>query len=215
MTWREKSEPVKICCSTSGRLLRAICFGSAVLFSGCIGWGDVGSAVEPFLFNFYAIDGGQAYRSSQLSGETLSWVIDRYAIKTVINLRGSNPGQPWYDEEAETCRTMGVALIDLPMSSQSLPPPDLLASIVKALRTAQYPILIHCESGSDRTGAVSALYRIVVLEQDRADAMKELGPEYWHFRDNKPCMDKLIEIYEPTAEWMTQYERDYGQLTCD
>jgi protein tyrosine/serine phosphatase len=182
---------------------------------GCTGCNDNEAANTPILFNFHAIEGGQAFRSSQLSGEALSWVIDRHAIKTVINLRGTNAGKPWYDEEADACRAKNVALIDLPMSSQSLPAPDLLASIVQALRTAQYPVLIHCESGADRTGAVSALYRIDVLKHDRADALKELGSQYWHFRQSKPCMDRLAEIYEPTAEWMAQYERDYGQLTCE
>lgn len=185
----------------------------ACAFIGC--GNDQTPVAAPILFNFHPIEDGQAYRSSQLSGEALSWVIDRYNVKTVVNLRGTNAGKPWYDEEVEACRAKNVALVDLPMSSQSLPSPDLLQSIVQTLRSSQYPILIHCESGADRTGAVSALYRIDVLHHDRTAALTELSPEYWHFRNKKPCMDKLAEIYEPTPEWMTQYERDYGQLSCE
>jgi protein tyrosine/serine phosphatase len=187
--------------------------GLALSLSACNE--DDAATSQPFLFNFYALDEGKAYRSAQLSGQALSWVVDRHAIKTVINLRGPNAGKPWYDEEATTCKAKNVTLVDIPMSSKSLPEPQLLESIVEALRTAEYPILIHCESGSDRSGAVSALYRIDILKQDRAEAMKELSPDYWHFRAKKPCMDKLAEIYEPTAEWMQQYERDYEQITCE
>lgn len=172
-------------------------------------------AGAPILFNFHTLDAGKAFRSSQLSGEALSWVIDKHGIKTVVNLRGPNAGKPWYDQEAAACQAKNVVLVDLPMSSKSLPPPELLKSIVETLRTAQYPILIHCESGSDRSGAVSGLYRLDILQQDRSEAMKELSPEYWHFRASKPCMDKLVEIYEPTPDWMEQYERDYEELKCE
>ncbi len=168
----------------------------------------------PILLNFHTIDEGNAYRSPQLSGEALSWVIDHYGIKTVINLRGPNPGKVWYDDELSVCKAKKVALVDIPMSSQSLPPPDLLKSVVSTLKTSARPLLIHCQSGADRTGAVSALYRIEVLGQDRTAAMRELSPEYWHFRDQKPCMDKLIEIYEPTDEWMASYEQNYQQIPC-
>lgn len=168
----------------------------------------------PILFNFYAVEEGQAYRSPQLSGEALGWVIDQYGIRTVINLRGHNPGKEWYEQEVQACDAAGVTLVNIPMSSRSLPEPDLLEAIVQALEDSEYPILMHCESGSDRTGAVSGLYRLVVLGQDRQEALAELSPQYWHFRNQKPCMDKLVEIYEPTEEWMERYRTEYQQISC-
>lgn len=199
---------------TRWRWIGMFCSCLALPLLPACGDGDAAS-VPPILLNFHTLDEGKAYRSEQLSGEALAWVIDRHAIKTVVNLRGPNPGKPWYVAEAATCQAKNVALVDLPMSSQSLPEPPLLKSIVDTLRTARYPILIHCESGADRSGAVSALYRLDILRQDRAEAMKELSPDYWHFKAKKPCMDKLAEIYEPTPEWMEQYEREYGELTCE
>lgn len=180
--------------------------------AGCTNEGASGP--DPVLFNFYAIEEGKAFRSSQLSGEALGWVIDRHAIKTVVNLRGPNPGKPWYDQEVAACRDKNVALVDIPMSSQSLPSADLLEQIQQTLRTAEYPILIHCESGSDRSGAVSGLYRLDVLGQDRARALGELSTKYWHFRERKPCMSKLVEIYEPTEEWLARYRAEHDTLEC-
>lgn len=170
---------------------------------------------EPIILNFHTLDEGKAYRSPQLSGEALNWVIDRYGIKTVVNLRGHNPDKEWYQEEAAVCRDRNVALVDLSLSSQSLPEPRLLRSIVETLETAERPMLIHCQSGSDRSGMVSALYRIEVLGQDNEAAMRELSSDYWHFRDKKPCMDTLIEMYEPTAAWIEQYAREYQSIKCE
>ncbi|HOA73365.1 MAG TPA: tyrosine-protein phosphatase [Phycisphaerae bacterium] len=192
------------------RLLAVAAAALAGLIPGC---GD-DPAGAPILFNFHTIEENQAYRSSQLSGEALSWVIDHYGIKTVVNLRGPNPGKPWYDAEAEVCAEKNVVLVDLPMSARSLPEPELLESILQALRDSPRPLLIHCESGSDRSGAVSGLYRLDILGQDRETAMRELSPVYWHFRSEKPCMDTLVESYEPTPEWMDWYRAEYLNLEC-
>jgi protein tyrosine/serine phosphatase len=75
-------------------------------------------------------------------------------------------------------------------------------------------MLIHCQSGADRSGLVSGLYRLEVLRQDRATALRELSTDYFHFRSKYPCMDTLLEIYEPTPEWMSKYEQEYAQITC-
>ena len=74
--------------------------------------------------------------------------------------------------------------------------------------------MIHCESGCDRTGAVAALFRLDVLKQDRATAARELSSDYGHLRGQKPCMDTLIERYEPTPEWIARYELEHGRIEC-
>lgn len=169
---------------------------------------------EQYMTTFHAIEAGKAYRSGQLSPEALGWAIDRYQIKTVLNLRGHNPNKPWYQDEAGVCSAKKVTLIDVPMSSQKLPPPELLKSVLATLRSHEGPILIHCESGSDRTGLVAGLYRLDVLKQTREEAEAELTAEYGHFRAAKPCMDTFIEIYESTPEWMAEYEEQYDILEC-
>ena len=180
--------------------------------SGCRS--DSADTSEPVLLNFHPLVEGQVYRGPQLSGEALSWVIDRYKLKTVFNLRGAHPEELWYREESSACKAKGVQLVDLAMSSQSMPEPALLKSIVATLKRAPTPLLIHCESGADRSGAVAALYRMEVLKQDRTAALKELSPDYWHFRAKKPCMDTLVEMYESTPEWMAQYEQNYQNIVC-
>ena len=95
-------------------------------------------------FNFHELDAGKAYRSSQPTAEELKNVIDLLGIKTVINLRGPNPDEPWYNDELRVCREMDVTLVDHRMSAGSLPKPELLREITNTLQTDEYTILINC-----------------------------------------------------------------------
>jgi protein tyrosine/serine phosphatase len=178
------------------------CLEPSLLFSG---------AALPF--NFHELDSGKAYRSAQPRGDELESVIDVLGIKTVINLRGPNPEHDWYNEEVSICQAKGVYQADYRMSAASYPTPEVLKGIVGTLKTAEYPILIHCQGGSDRTGAVSAIYRMLITGDAKADALQQLSVKYFHFRCYAPVMDMLAEMYEPTDEWLETYTQEYPQLS--
>ena len=168
----------------------------------------------PLPFNFHVVDEGRAYRSAQPTADQLANVIEEFGIRTVVNLRGVNPGEPWYDAEAAVCEVLGVTLADHAMSARSLPSAEVLEAITNTLLTADYPILIHCQAGADRAGAISAIYRMLILGHDRADALAELSPAYFHFRRFTPCMDTLAEWYEPGPEWLAEYAAVVDEIVC-
>ena len=168
----------------------------------------------PLPFNFHEIEPGQAYRSAQPTGEQLAAVIETHGIRTVVNLRGENEGELWYDDEASVCQAMGVTLANHAISANSLPYAERMVDITDTLLTADYPILIHCESGADRTGAISAIYRMLVLGHDKADALAELSPVFFHLRQFTPCMDTLAEWYEPDPDWLAEYAANVDQTPC-
>ncbi len=167
------------------------------------------------LFNFHTVDPGRAYRSAQPDAAGLKAAISQLGLRTVLNLRGEHPGRDWYDAEKAVCDEMAVTLVSYPMSASSLPPADLLAGILDTLQTADYPMLIHCQAGADRAGAVSALYRMAILGHDKsAAAAEELTPLRLHFRFATPCMDTLIEMFEPAPQWLTEYAEMVDQTPC-
>lgn len=168
----------------------------------------------PVPFNFHVVEAGQVYRSAQPTAEALANVIGQLGIRTILNLRGPNPQDDWYLAEQAVAEANGVTLIDVRMSANSLPSGEVVAQIVDALENADYPMLIHCKGGADRSGAVSAIYRMHILGHDRADALTELSPLKLHFRWDTPCMDLLAEIYEPTPEWLEEYSATYMDLVC-
>lgn len=106
---------------------------------------------------------GVLYRSGQLTPAQLADVVDRYGIRTVVNLRAENEyaRDDWYRQEVATADRLGVAHVDLPMNA-GFPPGD------EALRTwldllddpAAQPLLVHCEHGVVRTGIMVGVYEV-------------------------------------------------------
>ncbi len=130
--------------------------------------------------NFHAVDPGVVYRSAQMSGPHLREAIATQHLRAVLNLRGPNAGQAWYDDELAATRAAGVPHIDIALSARSELTPQQLAAVRTALETAPKPLLIHCNGGSDRTGLVSALY---LLSRGAAPevADRQLALRYGHF----------------------------------
>jgi protein tyrosine/serine phosphatase len=131
--------------------------------------------------NFHAIDEGVIYRSGQLSGSQFSEEIRKYGIKTILNLRGNNIGRSWYDDEIKASNAARIRHIDYPISSGTDLTDNQVAELTDILRTAPRPILIHCEAGSDRTGLISALYKLLVARRPVEESSRQLSFRYGHF----------------------------------
>lgn len=182
------------------RLVAAL--ASFVALCGC-GFGELDNYAPLTVFdNFRVIADGQAYRSAQLDPESLKLVFQTYGIRTVINLRGENDDTLWYRNERAVAEAAGVTLINIRMSAARLPSRETLLLLYDTFQTAEYPILIHCQSGADRTGAAAAIWRMVVAGEPREVAREELSPCYGHFVTRYPAMDELIRVFQPDREWI-------------
>jgi len=116
------------------------------------------------LNNMYWIDEG-IYRSEQPSGKEFP-ELENFGIKEVLNLRSHHTD----DSEAEGTN---IKLHQVKMNAHK----TSLRKIVQALKIIQNregPILIHCQHGSDRTGLVVAMYRIVFQNWTKEEAIEEL-----------------------------------------
>lgn len=131
--------------------------------------------------NFHEVSKGQVYRSRQLSGEELAHYIDRYKIKSILNLRGENRGSRWYQEERQTSSLLGLRHYDYGISANHEVDDQTLDRILSILRDAPKPILIHCKFGADRTALIAAVYLYAIERKSSKHADQQLSLLYGHF----------------------------------
>jgi protein tyrosine/serine phosphatase len=167
--------------------------------------------------NFRVVTPGRFYRSGQMNAQELGETIREYKIRTVINLKGSSK-KDWYFAEKQAAEAGRVRYVDVDLNPWKLPPPKELATLVQTYQNGPYPILVHCQAGSDRAGLASTLYRILIERAPLETAWKEqLAWRYGHFSFGKArAMDKFFELYgqsgkgKDLARWIREnYPEDY------
>jgi protein tyrosine phosphatase (PTP) superfamily phosphohydrolase (DUF442 family) len=131
--------------------------------------------------NLHAVTPGILYRSAQLNKDETRWAAHEYGIKSVFNLRGAHAGEGWYDDEIDAANELGLAHYDYPLSAKRVVTSQQIADILDIVRLAPKPLLIHCKSGSDRSGLVAALYRFAETGASAQEADRELSLVYGHF----------------------------------
>lgn len=130
--------------------------------------------------NFHVVLPGVLYRSGQMSGAALDQAIREHGIKSVINLRGAAVGENWYSAEITASEANGVQHIDFPLSATRELKNEEMDKILAILDRAPKPVLIHCKSGSDRTGLIGALYLYSAGGQSAQSAGRQLAVRYGH-----------------------------------
>ncbi len=146
--------------------------------------------------NLHVVVPGRCYRSAQLSGTQLEAVVRRLGIRTVVNLRGPNPGEAWYDEEEAAARRLGITKVDVRLSGFAPPEDHDLCQLVEALQKLPPPFLIHCGSGSDRSGLGAALYLLLQTDATVAEARRQISLRFGHNPfGSAMCPNYLLDSY--------------------
>ena len=123
-------------------------------------------------------------------------------IKTVLNLRGSNPTESWYRDEIATTREACATHVDVAMSSCLWMSRVQLRALVQTLDTAEYPLLIHCAWGSERTGLVSAFAELLRPGGTLDDARAQFSIRYLFVRVNDGKV--MAEHLDQYANWLRE-----------
>lgn len=106
------------------------------------------------------------YRSEQPSAEGMA-NLERIGIKTVINLRAFHTDR----EKLKGTKLLNPQLNVLTWRIQD----KQVIAVLRLLRQADHgPFLIHCQHGADRTGLMSAMYRIVEQGWPKDEAIREM-----------------------------------------
>jgi protein tyrosine/serine phosphatase len=157
------------------------CLYFSALFLVCAGLAGGWALGLQIVGNIHPVEEGSIYRAAQLNDDKLAQVIAAYGIKSVINLRGENRGVWWYDNEITVTAAHGASHFDVRMSALHEPDDTLVTKLIETLRSAPRPILVHCNSGSDRTGLASALYERFIIGRSAEVSARQISFRYGHF----------------------------------
>lgn len=108
-------------------------------------------------------------------------LLKKLKVATVINFLPEADSN-WLSEPS-------IHQVQLPYRTNHVDDADVLKTL-RAIQSAEAngPVLMHCKHGSDRTGLMAAMYRVVVQGWSKEDALSEMTQggfgESGHFRDS-------------------------------
>jgi len=146
-----------------------------------------------FWNNFYEISDG-VYRANQPSPSHLK-SYKRLGVRSVLSLRG-RANQSYALFEEDYCKKLDLNLVYTPISSSSAPLAKDLINIIDVMRDLPKPFVLHCKSGADRAGLVSALYLLAEKKQTVDEAKKQLSFKYLHLDFTKTgILDYIFDVF--------------------
>ena len=146
--------------------------------------------------NFYQVN-NDVYRSGQLNKYNLEYYIKKHKIKSILNLRGSSSKQ-YYIDEMNISNKYDIKHIDYQISNRKFLDFNKTSQIVKIMKNAPKPLLIHCAGGADRTSMAAALYQYAINHKSKEESTKQFSIIYGHapfFRKHVIAMDNSFDNY--------------------
>jgi hypothetical protein len=117
-----------------------------------------------------------------------------------MNLRGFSPGFEWYVEECRVARDRDANQLDLSFSASRLPATSEVRRLIEALENTDYPVLMHCRQGADRTGLAAMVALLLLTNAGLNEARNQLSPRYGHFAVGRTGhLDRFLGLY---TQWL-------------
>ena len=138
--------------------------------------------------NLYRV-ANELYRGDQPSPQGMQNLKD-LGLKTIINLRSFHSDR---DEIGDT----GLAYEHITMKAWHPEEKEAVRFLKIVTDPQRTPVLVHCQHGSDRTGAMIAIYRIAVQGWSKAEAIREMtegGFGFHYIWSNLPRWIENLDI---------------------
>jgi len=120
-------------------------------------------------YRFETVTDGKVYRSAAMPYDLLTQRVERYGIRSVIDLRTVDATP---DEERAALDAVGTRYFHLP--SGQIPTAVVVDRFLRVIEDeSNYPALLHCTHGEGRAPLFSAIYRIEVEGWEPNDARRK------------------------------------------
>ncbi|MDR1203454.1 MAG: tyrosine-protein phosphatase [Tannerellaceae bacterium] len=141
-----------------------ILFATSVTIHGQGYWSESITLPGSTIRNFHQIDSG-VYRSGQPDQVDFK-ALEAFGIQEVLNLRN-------FHNDKDEAEGTSLVLHHVRINAFSINKKQLIKAM-RIIKDRKGPVLIHCLHGSDRTGAVIALYRMLFQQVPKEEAIREM-----------------------------------------
>lgn len=147
-------------------------------------WGDHGFLRAKF--NNHREIGAGMWRANQPSPKRIE-ELAKLGFKTILNLRDESP-KGYYLLEKEACEKHGITLVNHRMYSRDTHTRESIHALKDIFETIEYPAMMHCKSGADRTGISGVLFKHFQMGEPIEQAVEQLSLRYLHVKAGKTGM---------------------------
>jgi len=149
------------------------------------------------------VEAGRVYRSGQLHRRLVKDTLRKNGVEVVIDLTHWKPDDPHQQAEQWAIRELGISAHRFPLRGDGTGDPAVVAHAVAMLAASRNTgkiTLVHCAAGSQRTGSVIAVHRLLVRGDSVAEVFAELRDFGWHPCRDRNMLDFLIAHLPDIAE---------------
>jgi len=143
--------------------------------------------------NLYKVN-DSIYRSDQPDSLDLT-ALNNMGVKSLLNLRR-------HHMDAQFMGKTDLNLFTVKMNAHHFTDEQIIEAL-KVLKTSPKPLVVHCLHGSDRTGVVLAMYRLVFQNWTKEQALDEFKNGGYGFHKifiNIPAYIKKVDIEKIRAK---------------
>ncbi|MCL2330024.1 MAG: dual specificity protein phosphatase family protein [Phycisphaerae bacterium] len=139
---------------------------------------------------------GHLYRSGKMEVKPMKRVLDQYHIHTILTLLAYNPDDSLQEQESKFAKEKNIRIERISMPGTGLGTfDDFEKAAAMIADESTHPLLVHCAAGSNRTGAVIAVWRMKYCGWDFDRAYAEVK-EKKHGRINPKLEPHLKQYYQ-------------------
>lgn len=155
---------------------------------------------------FGVVEQDLIYRSGEIHRALIEKVLKKYDIDVIINLTNYDKANPNSVAEKEISERLGIKTCRYPLRGNGTGAVENYAGALRDLVTESREgnkVLLHCAAGSQRSGGLTAFYRLLVQRKDPDKVIREMKKYDWD-TDDTDLLNYINENIGAVASIMVQ-----------